>query len=170
MGQYFVTILYTKLFKRIVIQVVLLQSLITGMLFLTKWLKCFILAETLVLDLEVNIWNMAYWKQGNKSIQTSILRWKLKMHYFYDLTNTHYKVVFIGRKESVKGLSQRSTITVVTDTSSPCKIFTGHTHAKFQTTVGLLYLQVPHPWIQPTPDGKYSGRGEFCYRWCVLGR
>lgn len=66
----------------------------------------------------------------------------------------HYKVVFIGRKESVKGLSQRSTVIVATDTYSPCKLFIGHTHAKCQTIVSLLYLQVPHPWIQPTP-----GRG-----------
>lgn len=50
----------------------------------------------------------------------------------------HYKVVFIGRKESVKGLSQRSTVIVATDTYSPCKIFIGHTHAKCQTIVSLL--------------------------------
>lgn len=42
----------------------------------------------------------------------------------------NYKMVFTGRK-NVKGLSQRSIAIVVTDPSSPCKIFTGHTHAEF---------------------------------------
>lgn len=41
-------------------------------------------------------------------------------------------MVFTGRK-NVKGLSQKSTA-IVTDMSSPCKIFTGHTHAEFQTS------------------------------------
>lgn len=58
----------------------------------------------------------------------------------------NYKMVFTGRK-NVKGLSQKSTA-IVTGTSSPCKIVTGHTHAEFQTTVSL-YLQVPHPQMQP---------------------
>lgn len=69
LGQYCVTVLHTKLLKWIVIQVALMHSLMTGMLFLTKGLlKCFILAgPSLVLDLEVNVWNTAYGKQGNKS-------------------------------------------------------------------------------------------------------
>lgn len=69
----------------------------------------------------------------------------------------NYQMIFTGRKENGKGLSKGSTAMVVTDTSSPCRIFTGHTHAEFQTTVGLLYLQVPHPQIQPTTNQKYSG-------------
>ena len=28
-------------------------------------------------------------------------------------------------------------------------------------TVGLLYLQGPHPWIQPTVDQKYLGKRKF---------
>lgn len=50
----------------------------------------------------------------------------------------NYKMVFSGRK-TVKGFGQRSIAIVVTDISSPCKIFTGYIHAKFQTTVSLLY-------------------------------
>lgn len=71
----------------------------------------------------------------------------------------NYKMVFTGRK-NVKGLSQRSTA-IVTDTSSPCKIFTGHTHAEFHTTVSLLYLQVPHP--QMLPNRSKIFRKKKCY-------
>jgi len=46
----------------------------------------------------------------------------------------NYKTVFTGTKEKVKGLGQRNAVIIVTDTSSPCKILTGLTHAKFQNT------------------------------------
>lgn len=74
----------------------------------------------------------------------------------------HYKVVLIGRKESVKGLSQRSTVIVASDTHSPCKIFTGHTHAQCQTIVGPVSAGSTSM-DSTNPRSKiFGGWEEFC--------